>query len=82
MIPALFAVPHQIGYAVAAFFLFRRLDILKPLGVLERLPGGWGVACDGVAAALLTNLVLRSVHLMRIQEDHHSINGENGRRGR
>jgi phosphatidylglycerophosphatase A len=64
MIPALFAVPHQIGYVVAAFFLFRLLDSLKPLGVLERLPGGWGVTCDEVAAALLTSLVLQSVHLM------------------
>jgi Phosphatidylglycerophosphatase A len=32
MILALLAVPHQIGYVVAAFFLFRLLDILKPLG--------------------------------------------------
>jgi phosphatidylglycerophosphatase A len=64
MIPALFAVPHQIGYVAAAFFFFRLLDSLKPLGVLERLPGGWGVTCDEVAAALLTSLVLQSVHLM------------------
>jgi phosphatidylglycerophosphatase A len=67
MIPALFAAPHQIGYVVAAFFLFRLLDILKPLRVLEHLPGGWGATCDDVAAALLTNLVLQSVDLMLIQ---------------
>jgi phosphatidylglycerophosphatase A len=60
---ALLGVPLQVGYVVAAFCLFRLLDIVKPIAVLERLPGGWGVMCDDVAAALLTNLVLQGVHL-------------------
>jgi len=39
---------------VAAFALFRLVDITKPLGItkLQDLPGGWGVVFDDVAAAL------------------------------
>jgi phosphatidylglycerophosphatase A len=42
--------------AVAAgVFLFRLFDILKPWPIrkLERLPGGWGVVMDDVAAGVL-----------------------------
>ena len=44
----------------AAFVLFRVLDIAKwfPLSRLERLPGGWGIMADDVAAGCLTRLVL------------------------
>lgn len=40
---------------VAAFVLFRLFDILKPwpVSALERLPGGWGIMMDDVAAGLL-----------------------------
>ena len=36
------------------FALFRLFDIAKPLGIarLQRLPGGWGVMADDLAAAL------------------------------
>lgn len=39
---------------LAGFALFRLFDIVKPLGIgrLQRLPGGWGVVADDVAAAL------------------------------
>jgi phosphatidylglycerophosphatase A len=39
-------------HLVAAFFVFRFFDIVKPwpANALERLPGGWGVALDDVAA--------------------------------
>jgi len=38
---------------LAGFGLFRFYDILKPLGIhsLQRLPGGWGIMIDDVAAA-------------------------------
>lgn len=41
-------------HVVAAFFVFRFLDIVKPwpANVFERLPGGWGVALDDVAAGV------------------------------
>jgi phosphatidylglycerophosphatase A len=36
------------------FALFRLFDIAKPFGIarLQRLPGGWGVMADDIAAAL------------------------------
>ena len=39
---------------LAGFALFRFYDILKPLGIrrLQRLPGGWGIVADDIAAAL------------------------------
>jgi phosphatidylglycerophosphatase A len=39
---------------LAGFALFRLFDIAKPLGIskLQRLPGGWGVVVDDLAAAL------------------------------
>ena len=37
---------------VAAFLLFRVFDVLKPWPIrrLERLPGGWGIVTDDLAA--------------------------------
>lgn len=45
---------------VAAFLLFRLLDILKPPPVrqAESLPGGFGIVADDVAAGLYGALVL------------------------
>ena len=39
---------------LAGFVLFRLFDILKPFGIkqLQRLPAGWGVVADDLAAAL------------------------------
>lgn len=39
----------------AGFALFRLFDITKPIGIsrLQRLPGGWGVVADDLAAALV-----------------------------
>jgi phosphatidylglycerophosphatase A len=44
----------------AAFVLFRLFDILKPgpIRPLQRLPGGWGVVIDDVAAGLAAAVVL------------------------
>jgi phosphatidylglycerophosphatase A len=38
----------------ASFVLFRVLDVTKPwpIRTLERLPGGWGIVADDLAAAL------------------------------
>ena len=43
---------------LAAFALFRLLDILKPgpIGALERLPGGLGIMADDLLAGLLVAL--------------------------
>lgn len=43
-----------------ALAVFRFFDILKPLGInaLQKLPGGWGVVVDDLAAALATCAVI------------------------
>ena len=52
--PALVAVVPGWAALLAGFALFRLFDIAKPLGIarLQRLPGGWGVVVDDLAAAL------------------------------
>jgi phosphatidylglycerophosphatase A len=44
----------------AGFVLFRIFDILKPfpIGNLQRLPGGWGVVIDDVAAGIYAGAVM------------------------
>ena len=46
---------------VAAFLLFRILDILKlpPAKQLERLPVGAGILCDDLAAGIQANILLQ-----------------------
>lgn len=48
------------GWWLAAFVLFRVLDIAKPgpVGALQHLPRGWGIVLDDVAAGLITGLGL------------------------
>jgi phosphatidylglycerophosphatase A len=48
---------------LSGFALFRFFDIVKPLGIrrLQRLPGGWGVVVDDLAAALASCVVLHLV---------------------
>jgi phosphatidylglycerophosphatase A len=51
---ALLFSPLDWRYALLAFVLFRAIDIIKPFPApqLERLPGGWGIVFDDVAAGL------------------------------
>ena len=53
-------LPHSIWIAVAGFFLFRALDVVKPPPArrLERLPGGWGIVLDDVSAGVYCQLIL------------------------
>ncbi|HIG19007.1 MAG TPA: phosphatidylglycerophosphatase A [Candidatus Handelsmanbacteria bacterium] len=55
-------LPHGLWTTVAAFLLFRILDILKPPPArqLEKLHGGWGIVLDDVAAGIMGNLLLRA----------------------
>ncbi|MCE9634249.1 MAG: phosphatidylglycerophosphatase A [Planctomycetes bacterium] len=50
-------------HLVAAFFLFRFLDVLKPWPAwkLEQLPSGWGVLLDDVAAGLYGGVALWAI---------------------
>lgn len=45
---------------LTGFLLFRLFDIAKPFGIkrLQRLPAGWGIVADDVAAALAACVVL------------------------
>jgi len=58
-------LPLTPAYMLAAFFLFRVFDILKPppIYMLERMSGGIGVMCDDVAAGIATNVLLQIVRL-------------------
>ncbi len=51
---ALVGSPADWRHGVIALVLFRLFDITKPFPVrrLERLPGGWGIVFDDVAAGL------------------------------
>lgn len=61
--PALFASPARGVVTLAlAFVAFRAMDILKPwpADALQRIPGGWGILLDDLAAALYAAAI---VHL-------------------
>jgi phosphatidylglycerophosphatase A len=51
---ALLFSPFDAFHAILSVLLFRLCDIAKPFPVrqLERLPGGWGIVFDDVAAGL------------------------------
>ncbi|MEY4690697.1 MAG: hypothetical protein RIT19_1022 [Verrucomicrobiota bacterium] len=55
-----------IPWWLAAFALFRLLDITKPgpVGALQHLPRGWGIVMDDVAAGLITGLLLLTAALL------------------
>jgi phosphatidylglycerophosphatase A len=56
------ALPMTPVTALAGFLLFRLMDIVKPWPArdLERLPGGFGIMADDVAAGIYAHLVLRA----------------------
>lgn len=51
---ALSLVPWSWPSVVGVFFFFRVFDVIKPfpVGRLERVPGGWGIVLDDLAAGL------------------------------
>jgi len=56
---ALLACPVDWAHGLIALVLFRLFDITKPFPVrrLERLPAGWGIVFDDVAAGLYALVV-------------------------
>jgi len=50
---------HSLIPFIAALAAFRLFDILKPPPArqLEKLPAGWGILCDDLAAAVYANLL-------------------------
>ncbi len=63
MLISLFMLPQGFFIVLSGFIIFRVLDIAKPFYILEKLPGGWGVMMDDVAAGIAANLILRVVLL-------------------
>jgi len=51
--------PVSLGLVAASFLLFRVADIATPwpIRALDRLPGGWGIMADDLAAGLLAAAV-------------------------
>ena len=57
---ALLWLPHSIKLTIIALILFRIFDIAKPFGIrrLEKIPGGWGIMLDDIAAGIASALVI------------------------
>jgi len=63
---SVFLIPFSIIAALAAFFLFRLFDILKPFPIRtmeSSLNGGIGIMADDLMAGMYTNIVL---HLLML----------------
>jgi len=60
-VPRLDFAAHALPSIAAAFFLFRAFDIAKPFPIrrIERLPAGWGIVLDDVAAAVCAGIAFR-----------------------
>lgn len=60
---SLIFLPTNIYVFLAAFILFRILDIFKPFPAnkAQEFPGGWGVMTDDVIAGVYTNIVLQII---------------------
>ncbi len=58
---ALIDCDFRLSHALAAFLLFRLFDIFKPWPArrLEKLPAGWGIMLDDVAAGAYALLAMR-----------------------
>jgi phosphatidylglycerophosphatase A len=55
-------LPFSWKTAVAGFFIFRIMDILKPFPIRkidQSLPGGWGIVLDDVLAGVYSHVLLR-----------------------
>jgi len=54
-------LPKTVMVTLYALILFRIFDISKPLLInnLQRLPEGWGVVCDDIAAGIYSNIILQ-----------------------
>lgn len=55
-----FFTGSNLALTAVAFGLFRLLDAWKPFPIdrCQRLPGGWGIVADDVAAGLLTGTLI------------------------
>jgi phosphatidylglycerophosphatase A len=60
-------MPATLLNVLCGFVLFRCIDIYKPFPadrIENRLPGGWGIVLDDVAAGIYCNLLVRGIGLL------------------
>ena len=58
---SLFLLPKKIFIVIAAFFVFRFFDIIKPFPArkFDKMHGGFGIMMDDVIAGIYTNIILQ-----------------------
>ena len=63
LVPPTVAVASPVITSILVFLLFRLFDIVKPwpISALERLPRGWGVMADDLAAGILAGILAGAV---------------------
>lgn len=64
---AMYALPFQWQTVIAAFVIFRLLDIVKPWPISwidKKLTGGSGIMMDDVLAGVATNLIIQGLILV------------------
>jgi len=56
----MFLIPFSFRFILLGFIFFRAFDILKPFKIekIQKLPGGWGIMGDDLAAGILSNIML------------------------
>ncbi|MFQ5607314.1 MAG: phosphatidylglycerophosphatase A [Candidatus Zixiibacteriota bacterium] len=61
MLITLILIPFSLKNYLICFVAFRFFDVIKlwPAGAAERLPRGWGVTMDDVAAGIQANLAVQ-----------------------
>ena len=61
---AMTLLPTNIPFVIAAFFLFRFFDVVKPPPIKQSqdLPGGVGVTIDDILAGIATCILLHLAH--------------------
>jgi phosphatidylglycerophosphatase A len=66
MFVALIFVPFSLTNYMIAFVAFRFFDVVKlpPASQWEKLPGGWGVTMDDIAAGVHANIVTQVIALV------------------
>jgi phosphatidylglycerophosphatase A len=67
MLVGLAGLPVNAVNCIAAFALFRLMDVLKPFPARwaeQRLRGGWGIVLDDVVAGIYCNLLMRGIGLL------------------
>ncbi len=58
---AVMFLPHNFMIFIYALVLFRVFDIVKPTPInqLQKLPHGWGVLADDIAAGICSNIIIQ-----------------------